>query len=414
MSGRLRRACAATLAGVAVGVTGCGASQGGVTSTDGDIVIGFITVTSGLAGDISGIATRGAQVAIADVNGRGGILGHRDLRLETCDNGSATGLTDPEKTVACATRFLREHLPAIAVTDEGSLSLVRNQLTANRVLTVGAYGGSDFDDPQHLPYTFSLVSSDEAGIGLTVAYIRSRGAHRVADMSDTSAPSTALSHVLDSHLRAAGIDVVDTESFGLADLDTSAQTSRVMAAHPDLVYINTYGLVAARVVRDFVDAHSPISLLGSGLLANTPVPLLLGVDDIPTLRLTTFTSATVAKGQAYPPALQHLVDGLAADGKGPLASGGTIFLAMYGYDIVSVYAHGFTAAGSTDPDAVKTALEHIHLTRSAGEVYTQDVQYAPGHHSPVCDPGSTDFAFGTVPDRNGVLTVADPPQASCS
>jgi hypothetical protein len=187
-----------------------------------------------------------------------------------------------------------------------------------------------------------------------------------------------------------------------------------MQASPDLVYINTYGLVAARVVRDFIDAHDSVPLLGSGLLANTPVPLLLGVPDIATLRLTTFTSATVQRGGAYAPPLQHLVNGLNADGRGPLATGGTIFLAMYGHDIVSMYAHGFDAAGSTDPDAVRAALERIQLTRASGDVYTQDVVYAPGHHAPECDAGAIDFSYGSTPDENGVLFVADPSRASCS
>lgn len=397
----------------AVPLASCGGSSSSTAAGSGDIVIGMISVTTGLAGDISGIVTRGAELAIRDTNAAGGVAGHRMLRLEICDNGSASGLTDPQKTIACASRFLQEHLGAIAVTDEGSLALVRNQLGANHVITVGAYGGSDLDNPQQYPYVFSLVSSNATSIGITVNYITSKGYHRVADMSDTSAPSAALSAVLDDHLRAAGVDVVDTENFGLADLDVSAQTSRVLAAHPDLVYVNTYGLVAARVMRDFVDAHSNAMVLGSGLFASTPVPLLLGQQAIPNLRVTTFTSATVPAHQPYPPALQKLVDGLHADGKGPLATGGTIFLAIYGFDIVSVYAHAFAAAGSTDPGAVKSALEGIHLTRAAGDVYTQDIAYAPGHHAPRCDPGAIDFSLGTVPDADGVLTVADPSPTSC-
>jgi ABC-type branched-subunit amino acid transport system substrate-binding protein len=414
----VRSACGAsrgrrTLAALGCGfvVAACGGGSSAATSSQ-DLVVGLITPTSGLGGQLAGIVTRGANAAIRDVDSRR-LLGARQLRLEVCDNGSSNGTSDPQKTVACAARMLRDHVPAVAVTDEGALAVVKNQLMANRVITVGAYGSPDFDNPQQLPYLFSLVTSNDQFIGITVDYIRSRGYHRVADLSDTSAPSAAISKALDDGLRAAGV-AVQNETFGLADVDVSAQTSRVIAAAPDLAFINTYGLVAAHVMSDLVDAHAPFRVLGSGAFSTTPVPLILGGGEIPNLRLTTFTSATTRPGQPYPPALQHLVDALHADGQGPLATGGTIFLAMYGYDTVSLIAHGYAAATSSDPDAVRAAIEGIHLTRAGGDVYVQDITYAAGHHAPVCDPGSTDFSYGRVPDANGVLTQADPPLPSCS
>lgn len=407
--GRARR----TLVGLCcvLVVAGCGGGSSDATSSQ-DLVIGLISPTSGLGGQLGGIVTRGANIAIRDVDARR-LLGSRRVRLDVCDNGSANGTSDPQKTVACAARMLRDHVPAVAITDEGAVAVVKNQLMANQVLTVGAYGSPEFDDPVHLPYLFSLVTSNDRFIGITVNYVKSKGYRRVADLSDTSAPSAAISKALDARLQAAGVEV-QNETFGLADVDVSAQTSRVIAAHPDLAFINTYGLVAAHVMSDFVDAHVSFPVLGSGPFSTTPVPLILGGREIPNLRLSTFKSATTGSGQPYPPTLQHLVDGLHADGQGPLATGGTIFLAMYGYDIVSLIAHGYAAAASSEPAAVKLAIEALRLTRAAGDVYVQDIAYAAGHHAPTCDAGSVDFSYGRVPDANGVLTEADPPLTSCA
>ena len=408
-AGRARRTLV-SLCGVLV-VAGCGGGSSAATSPH-DLVVGLITPTSGLGGQLAGIVTRGANVAIRDVDARR-LLGTRNVRLDVCDNGSDNGTSDPQKTVACAARMLREQVPAVAITDEGALAVVKNQLMANHVLTVGAFGSPDFDDPTHSPYLFSLVASNDRFIGITANYIKSKGYRKVANLSDTSAPSAAISKALDTRLQAGGVEV-QNETFGLADVDVSAQTSRVIAAHPDLAFINTYGLVAAHVMSDFVDAQASFPVLGSAAFSTTPVPLILGGHEISNLRLTTFTSATTHSGQAYPPSLQHLVVGLHADGEGPVATGGTIFLAMYGYDIVSVITHGYAAAANTDPTAVKAAIEALRLTRTAGDVYMQDIAYAPGHHFPVCDAGSTDFSYGRVPDTNGVLTQADPPLPSCT
>jgi hypothetical protein len=94
---------------------------------------------------------------------------------------------------------------------------------------------------------------------------------------------------------------------------------------------------------------------------------------------------------------------------GKFPATGTVFLAMYGYDLVNVMVRAYDAAGSTDPDALKQAFENFHLSRANGDVYTQDVIYPPGHHSPVCDAASNNVVFGRLADENGVLTEAEPP-----
>ena len=47
--------------------------------------------------------------------------------------------------------------------------------------------------------------------------------------------------------------------------------SKVISAHPDVVFINTYGLVAAHLMENFNDAHVSFPIWGSGAFSNTPV-----------------------------------------------------------------------------------------------------------------------------------------------
>ena len=406
----LSRSAALAIA-ILVTLTACGGGGGSSTSTTGDFVIGLITVTSGPAADVASVSTRGSNIAANDVNAAGGVLG-RHVRLEYCDNGSPQGVSDPQKTLACARRFLNEKLGAVAIEDEGSLNLVVAEFGANKVFTTGGYS-EQFDDPQKYPYVFSLVSPSAVGGRILAELLRRQGVHRVATMSDNSASQIASTRTAEAALRAAGIEVVDSESFGLADVDVSAQTSKVGASHPDVVWSNSYGLVVAHIVENFNNAHVAFQILGSQAFSNTPVLLLLGLTEIPNLRLQTFTSATVKAGQAYPPQLQHLVDGLHNDGKGKISALGTIFLAEYGYDLVSLISNAYNAAGSVEPAKVRSAWEGVQLTRASGAVYTQDIRYSPGHHSPACDAGNTNVSFGRLPDTNGVLTEAIPPLGFC-
>lgn len=389
-----------------------GQGQGGSTrSASGDFVIGVITVTSGPAADVSAVATRGAYASVADVNAHGGIRGRR-VRLEICDNGSPRGVSDPQKTVACASRFLREGLKAVAIEDEGSLNLVVNALTAHKVFAVGGYS-EHFDDPQRYPYVFSLVAPSYSGAAILVKRFQAEGVHRVATMTDTSASQIAATRIVEDGLRKAGIQVVDSETFGLADVDVSAQTSKVIASNPDVVYVNSYGLVVAHVMENFNEAHVTFKVLGSQAFANTPVVLLLGLKEIPYLRFQTFVSATVKHPGEYTAQQQHLIDALRHDGKGPISQLGTIYLAEYGYDLVSLIAHAYDAAASDDPDVVRRAFEHLHLTKASGAIYTQDIAYPKGHHSPACDPTNDDISYGTLPDTNGFYLEAEPPLDYC-
>lgn len=404
------RGTSAVVAGILAMVAACGGGGGG-PALNKDFVIGVITVTSGPAADVSSVATRGAYVAAADANARGGVHG-RTVRLEVCDNGSPQGVSDPQKTIACARRFLGEGLPALAIEDEGSLQLVVNELTARRVFATGGYS-EHFDDPQKYPYVFSLVSPSAIGAAILVKLFQAEGVHRVATMTDTSASQIATTRIVEDGLRRAGIQVVDSETFGLADTDVSAQTSKVIASHPDVVWVNSYGLVVAHVVEDFLNAHVGMRILGSQAFANTPVVLLLGLTEIPNLRLQTYVSATGKHPGEYTAPQQHLVDALHRDGKGPISKAGTIFLAEYGYDLISLITHAFDAAPSEDPAVVRTSWEQLHLTRASGQIYTQDVLYPAGHHAPGCDPTADDVSYGTLPDANGFLTEAEPPLDYC-
>src|SRR5438132_1290786 len=154
---RPRRTIAAGLAAVTATLAACGGgSSPSSSSTGGDFVIGVITVTSGPAADIASVSTRGSNLAVRDANAKGGVLG-RQVRIELCDNGSPQGVADPPKTIACASRFLRENLPGVIIEDEGSLGLVANEFTQRKVFNTGGYSEA-FDDPSRYPYVFSLVA----------------------------------------------------------------------------------------------------------------------------------------------------------------------------------------------------------------------------------------------------------------
>jgi branched-chain amino acid transport system substrate-binding protein len=411
---RARRHVLATALLLVVAACGSGSSSSGGGNQGkgtGDLVIGIITVTSGPAADVAAVSARGSQLAADDENDKGGVFGSRHVVLETCDNGSPSGVSDPQKTIACGQKFIHEGLHTVIVEDEGSMKLIENQFQQNKVISIGGFGAAEFDDPQKLPYVFSLVGRADQGNAIAIAYFQKHSYHNVALMYDNSASSIAVGNTLADAMRAKGIGVADTETFGLADVDTSAVTGKIKAAHPDLVYINSYGLVLAHILQDFLPSpdasNTSIPILGSAAFANTPVVLLLGKKDIPSLRMQDFVTATVKPGASYSPKLQHLVDGVKKGGTFPQT--GTVFLAMYGYDLVNLMVRAYDAAGTTDADALKKAFENFHLVRANGDVYTQDVIYPPGHHSPVCDSGSNNIVFGRVADENGVLTEAEPP-----
>lgn len=192
---------------------------------------------------------RGAEMAVADINAKGGVLG-RKLKLEVGDDAC-----DPKQAVAVANQmvgkkvaFMAGHfcssssIPASAVYAEAGI-LQMSPASTNPALT---------DDAAKKGWTnvFRVCGRDDAQ-GVTAGkYLATKfKGKNVAIIHDKSAYGKGLADETKKAMNAAGLKEAMYEAINQGDKDFSALVSKMKAANVSAIYLGGYHTEAGLIVR---------------------------------------------------------------------------------------------------------------------------------------------------------------------
>jgi branched-chain amino acid transport system substrate-binding protein len=183
--GRWASAAASLLALVLIGgaLAATDATRGGQAKKP--IVIGWAFDSTGAMAPFDNPALAAAKLRIAQINGKGGVLG-RKLALKTCD----TQGNKPDVAKSCALRLLGEKANVIFTTCDVDLAapVVREAIDAG-VLAIASCIGTDqmgpkrFGSKGRLAFSFGNVAQDEGSA--MAQYAWSKGWRRAALATDT-------------------------------------------------------------------------------------------------------------------------------------------------------------------------------------------------------------------------------------
>lgn len=289
---------------------------------------------------------RGADMAVKDINARGGVLG-RQLKLYVGDDAC-----DPKQAVAVANEmandgvlFVDGHycsgssIPASAVYNENGI-LEISPASTNPAFT---------DDPAKKSWNdiFRICGRDDAQGRVAGHYIVEHYKGKpVAILDDKSAYGKGLADETKKAMNAAGMQEAMDESTNADDKDFSALISKMKEAHIALIYLGGYHTEAGLLVRQ---AHE------QGLNA----PLMAG-DALATDEFWTITGpAGEGSLMTFPPeprnmpTAQAVVKEFRAQGYEP--EGYTLFT----YAAMQVYAQAVALAKTDKLDEVSKAM-HGH------------------------------------------------------
>lgn len=285
----------------------------------------------------------GAEQAIADINAAGGVLGE-PLVLEIGDDAC-----DPKQAVAVANNmassgvaFIAGHfcssssIPASAVYFEERIIQI-SPASINPKLTDERPGGADGG-------TYRVSGRDDQQGTAAGDYLSANFAEEnVAFVHDKTAYGKGLADATMAAFEAGGGTPTFYESYNVGERDYSALVSKLEQEAVDALYVGGYHTEAGLIVRQMRDQEMDTVLISGDALVTDEYWEIAGEAGEGTLM-------TFSPNPENNPEAGDVVKVLKDAGKT------TESYVLYTYAAIQSWAQAASAAGSTDYDAVREAL----------------------------------------------------------
>jgi len=315
--------------------------------------------TIGVAGPVTGQyasfgtqMTNGANLAIADINAAGGVLGKK-LEAEIGDDAC-----DPKQAVAVANQMVGAGVPFIAGHFcSGSSIPASNVYGDSAVIMISPASTSPaLTDSRAGPNIYRVVGRDDQQGGIAGAYLaKNFGDKNIAIIDDKTAYGKGLADEVKKALNAAGTQDVLNESYTAGEKDYSALVSKLKQAGVDVVYVGGYHTEAGLILRQMRDQGMDAVLMGGDALVTQEYWSITGPAGEGTLM-------TFSPDPRKNPAAAEVVARFEEKGIEPEG------YVLYTYAAIQAWAEAAKKAGTTDAAAVVKALNDNAFDTVIGEL----------------------------------------------
>ena len=245
-------ALAATLA-----VSGCG---GGDDNTTPVAVVGPIT---GQYASFGAQMKNGGEMAVADINEAGGLLGKK-LDLSIGDDAC-----DPKQAVAVANQMTAGGAKLVAGHYCSGSSIPASKVYADgdMVQISPASTNPTFTDDRAGPNIYRVCGRDDQQGGIAGKYLAANFADKnIAFVDDKTAYGKGLAAETKKAMGEAGKQAAMEESITAGEKDYSALVSKLKQANIDIVYFGGYHTEAGLIIRQMRDQGMSTILMGGDAL----------------------------------------------------------------------------------------------------------------------------------------------------
>jgi branched-chain amino acid transport system substrate-binding protein len=343
---------AAVLA-TAIVVAACGgtATSGGGGGLKGEPVkIGFVDPLTGPLAQNGKTSKVGADMAVAELNAGGGILG-RPVQLIVRDDAC-----DPTKGAQAVRELIDQQNVDFIV---GSLcsGVIGSQLpisTQAKKIEIVQGILPDAGDATKWPYAFRTTSPSTNQQKSWVKFAQSQGYKKVGSMAVNTALGTSSVDAWKNASQGSGIDLVGVQTHETGAVDLSLQMQKLLAAKPDAILIHSSGVDQAAAVKARNNLGSTVPMLGLPTVTDPVIVQAIG---------GTAAMKNVYAGPTYPtlvrsstnkesPFIQHIKKFLKEE---PVTH--DYALGGLAYDAIMAEAAAVNKVKSFDADKVKAQLE---------------------------------------------------------
>jgi branched-chain amino acid transport system substrate-binding protein len=205
----------------------------------------------------------GGEMAVADINGAGGVLG-KQLDLQVGDDAC-----DPKQAVAVANQMVGNGVALVAghYCSGSSIPASNVYAEADLVQISPASTNPAFTDNRAGPNIYRVCGRDDQQGGVAGKYLAKNFADKnVAFVHDKTAYGKGLADETKKAMNAAGKQEVMYEAITAGEKDYSALVSKLKQANVDIVYFGGYHTEAGLIIRQMRDQGLATLLMGGDAL----------------------------------------------------------------------------------------------------------------------------------------------------
>lgn len=351
---------------LSLALAGCGKGGAG---KDGNILIGGALCLTGIQAPLDEPSVRGAQLAVEEINKKGGVLG-RQLEFVNLD-----GKSDPVTVGNVAVELIKKGAKAIITPSDFDFGGPASR-EAQKAGIVGIspcassplFGSKTLGDKQ---FTMSMWNTTMGAATAEFAY-NDQGWRVGYVVTDTFIDYTkSLSRYFIQHFEKLGGQILFEDTYVQGAQDFSAQLARLKASakKPQFIFISSYMPDLATIIRTIREAGIRVPIVGGD-----------SYDD---------PGLFSALGEGYGSDIYYDTHSFLAEGVSPKVDE---FLAAFqakynakpeavwvapGWDVVHLLAAAMQKAGTTDGAAVAKAMEEMEFDLVTGKLNWSDA--ATGH-----------------------------------
>jgi branched-chain amino acid transport system substrate-binding protein len=323
----------------------------GISSPRADIPIGFNSALTGPYAWVGEPHLAGTELAVADLNAEGGVLGER-LQLIVADDGcdgelaplAAEKLVSEAVAVAFGATCSGAAIPASKVYAGAGTLMIEAGATNPRLTEEGGNG------------VFRIVGRDDLQGTIGGDYLAERwGSSNIAIVHDTSAFGKGLAEEVKKQLNERGVSEILFTTYAPGAMDYSDLLEQLRAASIEVLYLGGYSPEAGLIVRQARDREYGVRLIAGDSPSTGEFWLVAG----PAGEGTLFTSFSDPTDE---PRAAEVMDRLQMRLQQPNAR------ALYSYAAVQAWAQAVEEAGTTDAARVAEMLRQEQFETVLGAI----------------------------------------------
>lgn len=361
-----RLAVLSAAAAIALTLTGCG---GGLLAQDGGgddggsqssepIVLGMLTPLSGSSAAIGPYMQNGAQLAVDEINDKGGVNGRKlELRVEdeACDAKSAVAGANKLVTagidISVGGYCSGATLPTLPIFEKADIPMIIPAANSNELVD------------QNKKNVFLINGTGTQQADAALAFIKKQGDKKIGLMDDNTSYSTNITD-LTAKLLTGDPGLSGRESVTAGESDYSANVNSILKGKPDLVYWTGYYQEGGLIIRQLRQAGYKGDLMVADGSVDNKLIEIAGKSNAEGVYATmTQTPDTLAGAEDW---IKNYKEKFNAE-PGPYST--------QSYDAVRLAAEAVKDAGSSDGDKVISALEGIDGFR----MFSGPLKFTPEH-----------------------------------
>ncbi len=324
----------------------------GASAVRADILIASIGPMTGPYASIGEQMRRGAEMAVADLNAKGGLLGQR-VTLRVVDD-----ICDADRAVAAAVKAAADGVVFVAGHFCSGASIPASKVyQQNGIVQISPGSTNPKLTDEGGDNVFRVCGSDdEQGVVAGAFLAENYGARKIAILHDGTAYGTGLAEVTKAELNRQGVAETMYEAYTPQLDDYSGVVQKMQAAGIEVFYLGGYYAEAAIMIRQAHEMGYRPQLLSGDALISAEFWTIAGEAAAGTLM--TF-SPDPRKNPIAAPVVAKFRSKMDYEPEG---------YTLYSYAAVQAWAQAVTAAGSTDSDKVVRALRKGKFNTVLGRI----------------------------------------------